>query len=1423
MATTLIDRLQKNILRALFLMLLLPALAIGQKSEKYTLPKGIATSDISHDFIIIKLKDTPGTDLSDKADKLVKLIKAKKAIQALPSVAKDNQKGRAKTNLKLDNIFKIELMPSQDVLQAINNLINVQDVEYVEPYYLIKTLTSPNDPGAAIINGAQYYLNNIKAREAWNIEKGNSKVIVGVIDTGVDYEHEDLKANHIKNISDPIDKFDNDNDGYIDNYMGWDFGDNDNNPFADGNAHGSQVAGVIAGTPDNAKGIAGIGYNSSYMPIKVFRTRDNLFIGGFEAILYAADKGCSVVNLSWGSANAYSKYAQDIINYAVLQKDVVVVAAAGNTGSEVYFYPASYDNVLSVGSSDSKDKKVSWSTFNDKVDLLAPGASIYTTTNNNSYSNVDGTSLSAPMVAGAAALVRAKYPHLTAVQVMEKIRVSCDDIYQISENKPFMGKLGKGRLNIEKALQDLNLPSITIEKTTFENKFGNFAFFDDTLKIKLSFKNYLAAATNLKFTLISENPYATVLDSVFVLQALNTLQSSTNNDTPFNVYLKSTLPPSQSLKFRIKIQAGDFTDLQYFTITSSPSYLTLDKGGLGFTVASDGNLGINNDYNYLGNGITYNNQRILEQVGVIIASAPDKVLNNVIRNFDYGIRDRDFASTENIKYYGDSEAPVDARSAFQPLSGSTNFIGLNVDQKVLSWDGPADKKFVIVEYHITNTSGSVIENLKTGIFANWDINTKSNNTALWDEANKLGYVYDKLQNNIYAGVSLLTPQNPTYYAIDQHNLNGNTASFGSDFTRENKFKTLTSGTSILEAGKVGNGNNVSHTVGATIGLLKVGESAKIAFAFVAGDNLEDIQASVQQALRKYTLYRENPPLLLSLNTCTGKAVQINPSGGNYEFYEDVDLKKLIASGTSLSSGNIWESKTIYATNMDRGFRGDVRQIKINVDETLPNFRMDVDTLILKPGISNFVKFSDISKSANSWVWDFSNGYKSTVKDPKIKFTDPGTYNIILEVKNSTGCTGTITKKLVVLKQGAAPIVDDISICFDENALINAHNTFSIKVYSDITLKNLVFQGAGYTTEKLQSSKRYYVTNAAEAVESEPSEINVSVAKVQALFEFQVDTIDLLFNNRIQFINGSKNAIYQEWYVNGRLISTDAQPLFENVEKIDKEVKLIVWNENNCKDALTRILQMKKSAKPEDKTYVLCKGADLSIDPGAGNVYYFYDGPEMKNIIHKGKSLNLKGITTNKEIIITNADSFIESEPARIIIEVITLKADFALTNELNIYENDNINITNMSTGAKHFSWDLGNGNIQNVEVPVVKYLVSGKYRIKLTTTSNLGCEDTIEKEVIVKPAQLSGGLDKKLVQFFPNPSTGSFYLKINGLKSEKVTMTLKNSIGTMIHSSLIINTGKPQQFDFSELKEGIYLVNIQSSEGNYLEKLIISK
>ena len=336
------------------------------------------------------------------------------------------------------------------------------NVEYAEPNYIITIDANPNDPDYPLLWG----LNNtgqtggtadadIDAPEAWDYLYGSwGDVVVAVIDTGVDYNHPELTNNMWVNTGEvPGDGIDNDGNGYIDDYRGWDFFNKDNDPFDDHN-HGTHVAGTIAAAGYNGIGLIGVNYKAKIMPVKFLGSAGYGYTSdAIEAILYAARMGAKVMSNSWGGGG-YSTALRDAINTAYANGNgALFIAAAGNDFSDGDFtphYPSSYDvpNVVAVAATDHNDAMAFFSNYGfTSVDLGAPGMNIYSAKPNNEYRYASGTSMATPHVSGVAALIMAAYPYLTVDEVKNLILNSSDPNTSL-QNKTVTG----GRLNAYNAL-----------------------------------------------------------------------------------------------------------------------------------------------------------------------------------------------------------------------------------------------------------------------------------------------------------------------------------------------------------------------------------------------------------------------------------------------------------------------------------------------------------------------------------------------------------------------------------------------------------------------------------------------------------------------------------------------------------------------------------------------------------------------------------------------------------------------------------------------------------------------------------------------------------------------------------------------------------------------------------------------------------
>ncbi len=344
-------------------------------------------------------------------------------------------------------------------------------IEYVEPVPYNTFEFQPNDMQSNSTSG-QWGLWKIKAREAWDISKGDSTITVAIVDDGLSMFHPDLFDNIWRNPGEIAgNKIDDDNNGYVDDIYGWDAGNNDNNPVHPKTSftHGTHVGGIAGSVTNNARGVASIGFNIALIPVKCTfdaQASPTSIPQGYAGITYAANAKADIINCSWSSPSS-SQTAQAVINYAT-SRGCIIIAAASNDGINQRRYPAAYAGVIAVASSDINDRKSGFSNYGTWVDITAPGSRIRSTiAANNGYAILSGTSMSSPMVAGLMGLMKSHNPQLTNAQLEQCLLDSSDDIYGL--NTAFTGFLGSGRINAQKAMDCVDKTLIATPKAQVQS------------------------------------------------------------------------------------------------------------------------------------------------------------------------------------------------------------------------------------------------------------------------------------------------------------------------------------------------------------------------------------------------------------------------------------------------------------------------------------------------------------------------------------------------------------------------------------------------------------------------------------------------------------------------------------------------------------------------------------------------------------------------------------------------------------------------------------------------------------------------------------------------------------------------------------------------------------------------------------------
>ena len=411
-------------------------------------------------------QDTAQTYVPDEL-----LIKLDRSSAASRSVAALNHDGARVVEKFADLGWqRVKLPAGLSVDAAVARYEKLDGVLRVQPNYYYHLLATPNDPDFTL--AGMYGLTKISAPQAWDLSTGSSNVVVANIDTGIRYTHADLAANIWTNPGETNGNgIDDDNNGFIDDYYGWDFRFNDSDPL-DQNGHGTHTSGTIGAVGNNMIGVVGVNWTVRLMAIKIYSatgtdTTSAMLIAAYQYVLLMKNRGVNirVTNNSYGGcqeACGYDQATKDAID-ALGDAGILNVFAAGNSGTNndvAPHYPSNYTSpsILSVGGSNSLDARV-YNYGLVSVDLAAPGVGIRSTTStsNTSYGNLSGTSMATPHVTGAAALLSAYNPSLSVASLKATLLNTVDLLPAFTG----FNRTG-GRLNVGNALQNQTVCSFNL-------------------------------------------------------------------------------------------------------------------------------------------------------------------------------------------------------------------------------------------------------------------------------------------------------------------------------------------------------------------------------------------------------------------------------------------------------------------------------------------------------------------------------------------------------------------------------------------------------------------------------------------------------------------------------------------------------------------------------------------------------------------------------------------------------------------------------------------------------------------------------------------------------------------------------------------------------------------------------------------------
>lgn len=742
----------------------------------------------------------------------------------------------------LSGMYRLDINASVSWQDVVNDLLKTGLFKSVEPHVIQELLFIPNDDSLAL----QYALHRINAFAAWNVAQGDTNMVIGISDTGLDKNHPDLLGNLKRNMADPINGVDDDNDGFIDNYLGWDLGENDNDVSPNGSWHGTFVAGISSAMVNNSVGIAGVGFKCKFLPIKITNSNGQL-TEGYESIVYAADRGCKIINCSWGSF-FYSPINQEIIKYATINKDALVFAGVGNQGNNRLFYPAYYEYVMGIGSTGPNDEKSYFSNFNYLVDFMAPGEQIISTWIGDTYLVSNGTSLSTPMAAACAAIVRSSFPQLNALQAGERLRVSCDPVHNLAENEQWKYQMGSGRLNMFNALTQNGKPSVVLNEIEIKDGKQNLFLPGDTARISGILTNYLFPAQNVSINIQSLYNSIQVLTPTLSIGAMQTMQSNNIEYNSIRLKLLENHTLNDTAVIRLEIIADGNIQYQYVTFRINADFEHLAENNIKTSISSGGLLGYVGERRQQGFGFLYKNVfQLLFEGGLMLASDNQTVFD-VIRSESMQ-SNQDFQVFNRMKEINVPQINAKVLEGLFVTQPSANTpLKFDIRLQAFAFRSPLDSNYVLLNYFIQNTSPFPADMVNVGIFSDWDIGNYSRNKAIYLNENRSITAFSNDNGFPMSSTTLLSNQTAIPHAFEISNSTQG-ININDGFSDFEKWVAMTN--PLLQAGDNNNGADIATLLSASVGPLQPYETVNVCFAWSAGMNQSELNQAIQQAQINY--------------------------------------------------------------------------------------------------------------------------------------------------------------------------------------------------------------------------------------------------------------------------------------------------------------------------------------------------------------------------------------------------------------------------------------------------------------------------------------------------------------------------------------------------------------------------------------------
>ncbi|MCB2198457.1 S8 family peptidase [bacterium] len=726
---------------------------------------------------------------------------------------------------RLDRWLRVELSSSEELEDVRLQLMADEGIEWVEETP-VRTVSADagldatcNDPLAAF----QWHLDHVNAFAAWDVAPDAEGVVVAVVDNGVDMDHPDLQPILWVNQAerDGRRNIDDDENGYIDDFFGWDSYSNDGDPNAPTNVssrdHGTHCSGIAVGAHNNRVGISGIAPGARLMAI---RAGQGSQIGSaVEGIVYAVDNGARVLSMSF-SGGGESAFERDAIRYAAAN-DVVLIAASGNEGQTALAYPAAYEEVIGVAAVDLDNQITSYSNTGPWVDIAAPGSDILSTVIDG-YGYSTGTSMATPLVAGIAALIIGEDPDLSADAVKARL---------LSGSIPLTDPPNAGyptrRVDAWRtALSDRPTVVVNNLDVVDGDEDGVLELGEDgSLTLELELIGRSASEVSISCTSTDgglqadfQEGWTDLEPGLFTSRAF-TIHANSSGSRGF-------APLTLDIQVQHEGANGSLDTYRSTTVVDipvDPKWRTHDAGEMVASITDFGAIGyrdyVNNKDRAEGIRLTERSTGFLFHGSVMVAQGAN-VSDCAFGNNSQNIYDFFTTSAGEIRQVATAPSQV-VYSAQYTDGAAFGTAGVLVDQTSISY--PNGEEIVYVDLDVTPIAGNNFT-YDVGLYCDWDIGGAYNNTVRYNSTEKLSYI---LGPNGAAGIKIIGDTPVGVAAID------NEAVVYNGFTDTEKAQLMTSGTENAEFLTAG---DMSHIVAVRLEGVTVAEPGRASFAILAAES-----------------------------------------------------------------------------------------------------------------------------------------------------------------------------------------------------------------------------------------------------------------------------------------------------------------------------------------------------------------------------------------------------------------------------------------------------------------------------------------------------------------------------------------------------------------------------------------------------------